>query len=60
MDAAALKKVVDGAQPNIMEALAVSADNHLNNQSLVVLFSVGGKNLLFAGDAQWGNWENFL
>lgn len=60
VDAAALKKMVDDAQPNMLEALAASADNNLNNQSLVVLFSVGGKNLLFAGDAQWGNWENFL
>jgi hypothetical protein len=25
-----------------------------------VLFSFKGKTLLFAGDAQWGNWENFL
>jgi hypothetical protein len=25
-----------------------------------VLFSFAGKNLLFAGDAQWGNWEHFL
>jgi hypothetical protein len=30
------------------------------NQSLVILFSYGSKNLLFAGDAQWGNRENFL
>src|SRR5262249_43931272 len=27
---------------------------------LIILFSFAGKNLLFAGDAQWGNWENFL
>jgi beta-lactamase superfamily II metal-dependent hydrolase len=60
VDAAALKKMVDGAQPNMLEALAATADNNLNNQSLVVLFTVGGKHLLFAGDAQWGNWENFL
>src|SRR5262249_29553903 len=24
------------------------------------LFEVGGKKLLFVGDAQWGNWSNFL
>ena len=26
----------------------------------MVLFSFAGKHLLFAGDAQWGNWESFL
>jgi hypothetical protein len=38
----------------------MAADKTLNNQSLVILFAFRGKNLLFAGDAQWGNWENFL
>jgi hypothetical protein len=43
--------------------LAVAAskiENFLNNQSLVVLFEFGGKKLLFAGDAQGGNWEYWL
>lgn len=53
-------RLVDGAQPNLLAARAKAADNTLNNQSLVVLFSFKGRNLLFAGDAQWGNWENFL
>ena len=35
-------------------------DNTINNQSLVTLFKFRGKTLLFVGDAQWGNWENFL
>jgi beta-lactamase superfamily II metal-dependent hydrolase len=55
-----IKKMIDDAQPDVLAAQAVAADNTLNNQSLVILFSVAGKNLLFAGDAQWGNWENFL
>lgn len=55
-----IKKMIGDAQPDVLAAQAVAADNTLNNQSLVVLFSVAGKNLLFAGDAQWGNWENFL
>ncbi len=45
------------------EALAIAAkklDGFLNNQSLVLLFSYGGRNLLFAGDAQAGNWEHWL
>lgn len=55
-----IKAMIDGAQPNVLAAQAAAADKTLNNQSLVVLFSFAGKNLLFAGDAQWGNWENFL
>jgi len=51
---------VRDVQPDILAAKARQADNTLNNQSLVVLFTFNGKHLLFAGDAQWGNWENFL
>ncbi|MGY3572958.1 MBL fold metallo-hydrolase [Bradyrhizobium sp. USDA 4504] len=53
-------RLIDAAQPDVLAARAKSADNTLNNQSLVVLFSFRGRHLLFAGDAQWGNWENFL
>ncbi|CCE03517.1 putative Metallo-hydrolase [Bradyrhizobium sp. STM 3809] len=53
-------RMLDAAQPDVLAAQAQAADKTLNNQSLVILFSFGGKNLLFAGDAQWGNWENFL
>jgi beta-lactamase superfamily II metal-dependent hydrolase len=55
-----IKKMINDAQPDVLAAQAIAANNTLNNQSLVILFSVAGKNLLFAGDAQWGNWENFL
>lgn len=55
-----IKELVDGSQPEVLAAQAAAADKTLNNQSVVVLFSIAGKNLLFAGDAQWGNWENFL
>ena len=53
-------RMIESAQPDVLAAQAQTADKTLNNQSLVILFSFGGKNLLFAGDAQWGNWENFL
>jgi hypothetical protein len=43
-----------------VRAIAAQADNTINNQSVVVLFTFNGKKLLFAGDAQWGNWQNFL
>ncbi len=43
-----------------LDALVASMDNAINNQSLVLLFSFGGVNLLFPGDAQWGSWESWL
>jgi beta-lactamase superfamily II metal-dependent hydrolase len=55
-----IEKMIKGAQPDVLAAQAAAADKTLNNQSLVILFNFRGKNLLFAGDAQWGNWENFL
>jgi hypothetical protein len=51
---------VAATQPDLMAAKAQQVDNTLNNQSLVTLFTFRGKTLLFAGDAQWGNWQNFL
>jgi hypothetical protein len=51
---------VDNAQPDMLVAAAGKIENFLNNQSLVVLFEFGGKRLLFAGDAQGGNWEYWL
>jgi beta-lactamase superfamily II metal-dependent hydrolase len=55
-----VKALIDTIQPDVLAAQALAADKTLNNQSLVILFSFKGKNLLFVGDAQWGNWENFL
>jgi beta-lactamase superfamily II metal-dependent hydrolase len=42
------------------EGLAFSLTNAMNNTSLVILFSFGGRNLLFPGDAQYGNWRNWI
>jgi beta-lactamase superfamily II metal-dependent hydrolase len=55
-----VKALIAKIQPDVLAAKARAADKTLNNQSLVILFSFKGKNLLFVGDAQWGNWENFL
>jgi beta-lactamase superfamily II metal-dependent hydrolase len=60
VDHDAIEKSVNDAQPDLLAAKARQSDNTLNNQSLVVLFTFRGKTLLFVGDAQWGNWENFL
>jgi hypothetical protein len=51
---------VNTAQPDMLAAAASKIENFLNNQSLVVLFEFDGKKLLFAGDAQGGNWEYWL
>jgi beta-lactamase superfamily II metal-dependent hydrolase len=53
-------KDVNNAQPDMLAAAAEKIENFLNNQSLVVLFEFDGKKLLFAGDAQGGNWEYWL
>ena len=53
---AALKSSLPAAEITAAKQL----NSFLNNQSLVILFSFKGKNLLFVGDAQAGNWEHWL
>jgi beta-lactamase superfamily II metal-dependent hydrolase len=55
-----LESAVRAAVPASLFAAAKKIDGALNNQSLVVLFTWKGKKLLFAGDAQAGNWEYWL
>jgi beta-lactamase superfamily II metal-dependent hydrolase len=55
-----LQKAVDDAQPKVLLTAVKALDSFLNNQSLVVLFTFRDKKLLFAGDAQAGNWEYWL
>jgi beta-lactamase superfamily II metal-dependent hydrolase len=59
-DANQIIRKVNSSQPDMLALQAVAADKTLNNQSLVILFGFAERHLLFAGDAQWGNWENFL
>lgn len=40
--------------------MALAWDQMVNNTSLVLLFRFQGRNLLFAGDAQWGNWARWV
>lgn len=56
----ALEKAVKSSTPDALLLTARSVDRLLNNQSLVVLFTWNGKRLLFAGDAQAGNWLYWL
>jgi hypothetical protein len=58
--AAGLEQAVKAAMPEAMSLAAKQLDNMLNNQSLVVLFTWKRKKLLFAGDAQGGNWEYWM
>jgi beta-lactamase superfamily II metal-dependent hydrolase len=55
-----LEAAARAATPEALFIAAKQLDAMLNNQSLVVLFEWKGKKLLFAGDAQGGNWENWL
>lgn len=55
-----MEELLHKVQPDALAAAAASIDGTLNNQSLVVLFTCKRKNLLFVGDAQWGNWAYWL
>ena len=57
---AAMEKALQALQPDTLAAAAELIDGTLNNQSLVVLFTCRKRNLLFVGDAQWGNWAYWL
>jgi beta-lactamase superfamily II metal-dependent hydrolase len=57
---AALEAAVKTSTPEMLLVAAKKLDGILNNQSLVVLFTWKGKKLLFAGDAQAGNWQSWL
>jgi len=59
-DRRVLERVVEDAQPRALLTAVKQLDSFLNNQSLVVLFTYKNKKLLFAGDAQAGNWEYWL
>jgi hypothetical protein len=54
-----MEKAMDAAQPDAALLAATQLNSFLNNQSLVVLFNIKGKNLLFVGDAQAGNWKHW-
>src|SRR5262249_29399726 len=43
-----------------LDSLAFALDNAMNNTSLVTLFAFRGQTLLFPGDAQYGNWQDWL
>jgi beta-lactamase superfamily II metal-dependent hydrolase len=56
----ALQAVIQAAQPSLLFTAAKTLNDFLNNQSVVVLFTFAGTKMLFAGDAQGGNWEYWM
>ncbi len=55
-----MESLLKASQPDALLAAADKLDGTLNNQSLVILFTVNKRRLLFVGDAQWGNWAYWL
>jgi beta-lactamase superfamily II metal-dependent hydrolase len=55
-----MQNLLKSSQPDVLLAAADKLDGTLNNQSLVILFTVNKRKLLFVGDAQWGNWAYWL
>jgi hypothetical protein len=49
-----------GARAKQLLELVLVMDEAMNNTSVILLFEVGGKKLLFPGDAQIENWEYAL
>jgi beta-lactamase superfamily II metal-dependent hydrolase len=60
MDEASEKQVIEQLTDASLEELAFTVDQALNNTSVVLLLTFAGQNLLFPGDAQYGNWKVWL
>jgi|SRR5262245_27777503 len=55
-----MKRVRNHANGRDWALLAAHADQAINNTSLILVFQVGSKYLLFPEDAQWGPWQHIL
>jgi hypothetical protein len=55
-----ISKRVVRLRKDMLLPIVRALDNAMNNTSLILLFRLGGKSLLFPGDAQWENWEYAL
>lgn len=53
-------KHISNARGNQLLGIVTMLDKAMNNTSLILLFEVGGKRLLFPGDAQIENWSYAL
>jgi hypothetical protein len=54
------KAKLAGLRKDMLFGITTALDKAMNNTSLILLFEVGGKSLLFPGDAQWENWQYAL
>jgi beta-lactamase superfamily II metal-dependent hydrolase len=52
-----IKSVEAHAAERDWELLAATADQAINNTSLILVLRIGATHLLFPGDAQWGPWQ---
>jgi ribonuclease BN (tRNA processing enzyme) len=53
-------KRLDAVRAGELLQIVRTLDDQMNNTSVILLFEVGGKKLLFPGDAQWENWSYAL
>lgn len=54
------RKLLSDIASDPTAGLAFTLDQAVNNTSLVTLFEFRGRSLLFPGDAQYGNWRNWI
>jgi beta-lactamase superfamily II metal-dependent hydrolase len=53
-------KLLEEEAASTSERLGFALDQAINNTSVVLLFRYGGQAMLFAGDAQYGNWQYWV
>jgi hypothetical protein len=53
-------KRLDAVRAGELLQIVRTLDDQMNNTSVILLFEVGEKKLLFPGDAQWENWSYAL
>jgi hypothetical protein len=51
------REMVRNQNLDLDDALAATLDKALNGTSLMLIFQIGEKTLLFPGDSQWGTWR---
>jgi len=60
LDETSQKELKKQLADSSLDSLAFTIDQALNNTSVVTLLTFSGQNLLFPGDAQYGNWQSWL
>lgn len=55
-----IKEKLGELRKDMLFSITTALDDAMNNTSLILLFQIGRKSLLFPGDAQWENWQYAL